>query len=94
MKTVGQKMVKLEPYQGTSADLAGSISLFLATILGIPVSTTQVKTSAIMGVGASKRLSNVNWDVVKNMVITWIITFPVCGLLGYITTFVFMKIFV
>ncbi len=94
IKTVGLKMVKLEPYQGTSADLAGSFSLFLATVLGIPVSTTQIKTSAIMGVGASKRLTNVNWDIVKNMVIAWIITFPACGLLGYITTFVFMKFFV
>lgn len=94
IKTVGIKMVKLEPYQGASADLAGAICLFLSTILGIPVSTTQVKTTAIMGVGASKRLSNVNWDIVKNMVIAWIITFPACGILGFLMTFVFMKFFI
>ena len=47
-----------------------------------------------MGVGASKRISNVNWSVVKNMFLAWIITFPACGLLGYLTTFVFLKIFV
>ena len=94
IKTVGMKMVKLETYQGASADLASSICLFLSTIFGFPVSTTQVKTTAIMGVGASKRLSNVNWSVVKNMFLAWVITFPACGILGYLTTFIFMKIFI
>ena len=93
IKTVGMKMVKLEPYQGASADFAGALGLFVLTILGIPASTTQIKTTAIMGVGASKRLSNVNWDIAKNMVVTWIITFPACGFLGYLITLVFMKIF-
>ena len=94
IKTVGMKMVKMEPYQGAAADLASSSSLLVCTLLGVPVSTTQVKTTAIMGVGASKRISNVNWGVVKNMFLTWIITFPACGLLGYLTTLVFLKIFV
>ena len=94
IKTVGMKMVKLETYQGASADLASSICLFVSTLFGLPVSTTQVKTTAIMGVGASKRISNVNWKIVKNMLLAWIITFPACGLLGYFTTFVFMKIFI
>ena len=94
IKTVGMKMVKLETYQGASADLASSICLLVSTLLGLPVSTTQVKTTAIMGVGASKRISNVNWKIVKNMLLAWIITFPACGLLGYFTTFIFMKIFV
>ena len=93
IKTVGMKMVKLEPYQGVAADFAGALGLFVLTILGIPASTTQIKTTSIMGVGASKRLSNVNWDIAKNMVITWIITFPACGLLGYLITTIFMKIF-
>lgn len=94
IKTVGMKMVKLETYQGASADLASSACLFLSTVFGFPVSTTQVKTTAIMGVGASKRISNVNWSVVKNMFLAWIITFPACGILGYLTTFLFMKIFI
>ena len=94
IKTVGIKMVKLEPYQGTSADLASSLCLLSSTLSGIPVSTTQTKTTAIMGVGAAKRLSNVNWKIVKNMMLAWIITFPACGLLGYLTTFIFMKIFI
>jgi len=94
IKTVGMKMVKLETYQGASADLASSICLLVSTLFGLPVSTTQVKTTSIMGVGASKRISNVNWKIVKNMLLAWIITFPACGLLGYFTTFIFMKIFV
>ena len=94
IKTVGVKMVKLEPYQGTAADMAGALCLLFSTISGVPVSTTQTKTTAIMGVGATRRLKNVNWNIVKNMVLAWIITFPVCGILGYLTTFIFMKIFI
>ena len=94
IKTVGLKMVKLEPYQGTSADVAGSLCLLFSTLTGVPVSTTQTKTTAIMGVGAARRLSNVNWKIVKNMMMAWVITFPACGILGYITTFIFMKIFI
>ncbi|MHB8128812.1 MAG: inorganic phosphate transporter [Mobilitalea sp.] len=93
IKTVGMSMVKLDTYQGFAADIAAAISLYVATILGIPVSTTHTKTTAIMGVGASKRISNVNWSVVKEMVYAWILTFPGCGLLGFIMAWIFMKIF-
>ncbi len=93
IKTVGMKMVKMEPYQGTAADLAGAGCLLISSLFGIPVSTTHTKTTAIMGVGASKSIKNVNWEVVKEMVIAWIVTFPGCGLLGYLMTFVFMKWF-
>ena len=92
IKSVGMKMVKMEPYQGAAADLSSSTSLLVCTLLGVPVSTTQVKTTAIMGVGASKRISNVNWTIVKNMILAWIITFPACGILGYLTTYLFMRI--
>ena len=94
IKTVGLKMVKLETYQGASADLSGALCLLLSTILGIPVSTTQVKTTAIMGVGASRSIRNVNWKIVKNMFLAWIITFPICGLLGFLMTNIFIKIFI
>ena len=87
-------MVKLETYQGASADLSGALCLMFSTLLGIPVSTTQVKTTAIMGVGASRSMKNVNWKIVRNMFLAWIITFPVCGLLGYLMTQVFLKIFI
>ncbi len=93
IKTVGMGMVKLDPYQGFSADAAAAISLFAATILGIPVSTTHTKTTAIMGVGASKRLSCVNWSIVKEMGAAWILTFPGCGLLGYVMSLIFVRIF-
>ena len=93
IKTVGVKMVKLEKYQGTSADIASSCCLLGSSLLGIPVSTTHVKTTAIMGVGASKGFSKVNWNIAKNMVLTWIFTFPGCGLLGYLLTKVFTQVF-
>ena len=93
IKTVGMKMAKLEPYQGAAADLSSAACLMISSVVGVPVSTTHTKTTAIMGVGASKRISNVNWGVVKDMVLAWVLTFPGCGLLGYIATQVFMRIF-
>lgn len=93
IKTVGMGMVKLGKPQGFGADLAAAICLFLASSLGIPVSTTHTKTTAIMGVGAAKRMSSVNWSVVKEMVVAWILTFPGCGLLGFIMSYIFMRIF-
>jgi len=93
IKTVGLGMVKLETYQGFSADLAGALSLLLASVLGIPVSTTHTKTTAIMGVGTAKSLSAVNWSIVKEMVAAWILTFPGCGVLGYLMAVIFMQIF-
>ena len=92
IKTVGMKMAKLEPYQGTASDISGAICLFCASLVGIPVSSSQTKTTAIMGVGASKRLSNVNWKLAKNMILAWVITFPTCIVLGYMTTEIFLKI--
>lgn len=93
IKTVGMGMVKLETYQGFAADLAGAICLLVSSVLGIPVSTTHTKTTAIMGVGASKRISAVNWGVVKEMVAAWVLTFPGCGIVGYLMAYFFMKLF-
>ena len=93
IKSVGMDMVKLEQYQGFSADLAGAGCLLISSLTGIPVSTTHTKTTAIMGVGAAKRLSSVNWGVVKEMVFTWILTFPGCGLIGFLMAELFMWIF-
>lgn len=93
IKTVGMGMVKLEKYQGFSADAAAAVCLLISSLWGIPVSTTHTKTTAIMGVGASKRVSSVNWSIVKEMVIAWVLTFPGCGLVGYIIALIFMKIF-
>ena len=93
IKAVGMDMVKLEKYQGFSADLAGVICLFIASSSGLPVSTTHTKTTAVMGVGAAKRVSSVNWGVVKEMVLAWFLTFPGCGLIGFLMALLFMKIF-
>lgn len=93
IKSVGMDMVKLEKYQGFSADLAAVFCLLLASIFGLPVSTTHTKTTAIMGVGAAKRLSSVNWRVVRDMVSAWVLTFPGCGVIGFLMALLFMKIF-
>ncbi|MGN0519693.1 MAG: anion permease [Candidatus Fimenecus sp.] len=93
IKSVGMDMVKLEKYQGFSADIAASISLLISSIFGIPVSTTHAKTTAIMGVGAVKRVSAINFSVVKEMMLTWILTFPGCGLIGFLMTKLFIWLF-
>ncbi len=93
IKAVGMDMVKLETYQGFCADLAGAICLLISSTLSLPVSTTHTKTTAIMGVGAAKRVSSVNWGVVKEMVLTWVLTFPGCGIIGYLMAKAFMLIF-
>ena len=93
IKSVGMDMVHLEKYQGFSADLAAALCLLLSSLFGIPVSTTHTKTSAIMGVGAVKRLSAINFGMVKEMVLTWVFTFPGCGLISFVMAKLFMAIF-
>lgn len=93
IKSVGMDMVKLEKYQGFSADLSAVICLFLASTFGLPVSTTHTKTTAIMGVGAAKRISSVNWGIVREMLSAWVLTFPGCGIIGFFMALLFMKIF-
>ncbi|BCK01122.1 inorganic phosphate transporter [Anaerocolumna chitinilytica] len=93
IKTVGMGMVKLDTHQGFAADLAAAISLLISSLTSIPVSTTHTKTTAIMGVGASKRISSVNWGVVKEMILAWVLTFPGCGVVGYLMAYIFMRIF-
>ncbi len=93
IKSVGMDMVRLEKFQGFAADLSAAACLLLSSLLGIPVSTTHTKTSAIMGVGAVKRLSAINFGVVKDMLLTWVFTFPGCGLISYVMAKLFMEIF-
>ena len=92
IKSVGMDMVKLQTYQGFAADTGAAACLLLSSLTGIPVSTTHTKTTAIMGVGASKRLSAVNWNIVKEMVLAWVLTFPGCGLLGFLMAKLFILI--
>lgn len=92
IKSVGMDMVRLEKYQGFSADMAGAACLLGFSLFGIPVSTTHTKTTAIMGVGAVKRLSAINFGVVKDMVMTWVLTFPGCGIIGFLMAKLFMML--
>lgn len=93
IRSVGMDMVKLEKYQGFSADVAASLCLLFSSLFGIPVSTTHTKTSAIMGVGASRRLSAINFSVVRSMMLTWLFTFPGCGLISFLMAKIFLFIF-
>ncbi len=82
VKTMGSRITHLSPFQGVCAETAGSITLFLATALGIPVSTTHTITGAIVGVGAAKRASAVRWNVAQDIVIAWFVTMPAAALIG------------
>lgn len=83
IKTLGHKMVKLQPVNGFAAETSSSAVIFTATTLGIPVSTTHNISAAIMGVGAAKKLSAVKWPVVEKMVWAWILTIPVSATIAY-----------
>lgn len=93
IKTMGMDMVKIEKYQGFSAEIGASACMLGATALGIPLSTTNAKGTAIMGAAAARRISNVNWNVVKEMLLAWGLTFPACLLLGYLMAKLFTFIF-
>ncbi len=85
IRAVGMKMLKTEGYQGVSADLASAVGLGFCTLYGLPVSTTHVKTTALMGSGASVRFRSVNWRVAGQMILAWLFTFPGCGFLGFLS---------
>src|SRR5712691_3441571 len=82
VRTMGSRITRLTPMQGACAETAGSIMLFTATALGIPVSTTHTITGSIIGVGAAKKVSAVRWAVAKEIVTAWIITIPAAGFLA------------
>jgi len=82
VKTMGQKITKLKPFEGFCAETAGALTLFGATHFGIPVSTTHTITGAIIGVGATKRLSAVKWGVTTRIFWAWILTIPVSAIIG------------
>ncbi|MDR1465760.1 MAG: inorganic phosphate transporter [Oscillospiraceae bacterium] len=93
IKAVGMSMVRLEAHEGFAADLAASACLLLSSLGGLPVSTTHTKTTAMMGVGAARRLRGVNWSVAREMALAWVLTFPGCGLIGWLTARLFLRIF-
>ena len=93
IKTVGGNIMKIRPINGVAADLSGAMIIFGATFIGLPVSTTHVISSSIMGVGASHRLKGVKWGTAQRMIITWVITLPIsataAGLIYFILNFIF-----
>jgi PiT family inorganic phosphate transporter len=84
VRTMGLRIVKLEPPSGFSAETAAACCIEVASRLGIPLSTTHTINTAIVGVGASKRLSAVRWGVVREVVAAWVLTFPVCGVIAWL----------
>jgi inorganic phosphate transporter, PiT family len=92
VKTMGQKITKLKPVGGFCAETGGAITLFLATSLGIPVSTTHTITGAIVGVGSSRKMSAVRWGVAGNIVWAWIFTIPASAFVAAIAWWVGTKI--
>ena len=92
VKTMGQKITKLKPVGGFCAETGGAITLFIATMLGIPVSTTHTITGAIVGVGSAKRVSAVRWGVAGNIVWAWIFTIPASAFIAAIAWWIGTKI--
>lgn len=84
IKTLGMKVTALRPIHGFTADLSAGAVIEFASNVGIPVSTTHCAASAVMGVGATRRLSAVRWGVAGNIAMAWVLTFPICGGLGYV----------
>lgn len=82
MKTMGGGVTKLEPASGFAAQTASAIVIEAMTFLGAPISTTQVITTSVMGVGSARRLSAVKWGVAQNILIAWVITLPITMALG------------
>lgn len=88
VKTMGQRITKLKPFEGFCAETAGAATLFSTGILGIPVSTTHTITGSIVGVGMQKRISAVHWGVTKNVIWAWIFTIPITALMGAIIYYI------
>ncbi len=93
LRTMGFRVTKLEPVQGFAAETAASVAIQGASLLGIPLSTTHTISTAIMGVGASRRLSAVRWGVGRNIVTAWLLTFPICFAISAVFALLFRWIF-
>jgi PiT family inorganic phosphate transporter len=93
VKTMGQRITKLKPVGGFCAETGGAITLFLATALGVPVSTTHTITGAIVGVGSTQRASAVRWGVAGNIVWAWIFTIPASAFVAAVAYWISLQIF-
>jgi len=93
VKTMGQKITKVKPFEGFCSETAGAMTLFMATHFGIPVSTTHTITGAIMGVGARRGASAVKWGVTRKIFLAWLLTIPVSAVIGGSMYFFFRWVF-
>ena len=93
VRTLGWRVTALQPVHGFASDFSAAIVIEVASNFGIPVSTTHCASSAIMGIGATKRFSAVRWGVAGNIITAWILTFPICGGLGYLFAWLMRVIF-
>lgn len=91
IKSVGMDMAKIEKHQGFAADIAAAASLFILSLSGIPVSTTHVKTTAILGTAATGGRKKINIATIKDIALTWVLTFPACGFLGFSATKIILQ---
>ena len=88
METMGHRVVELEPIHGFAAETTAASIIYTGAHFGIPLSTTQVISSAIMGVGASRGIRGVNWGVARRILFAWVLTIPAAGLFGALTWYV------
>jgi len=93
VRTMGYKITKLEPVNGFAAETSAAVAITVASALGIPLSTTHTINTAIMGIGATRGFSAVRWGVAGNIVTVWILTFPVCAVLGYVYAWLLKLVF-
>jgi inorganic phosphate transporter, PiT family len=93
IETLGAKMTRIVSWQGFVAEAAASTTIFTASLFGIPLSTTHTITSCIVGVGASKRFSDVRWGVLKKIGLAWVVTFPVCAFIAYVAAKIAVALF-
>lgn len=92
IKKVAMSMTRLEPFEGFATDLSSAIGIFVATYFGFPISTSQVKAFAILGAGATKGINKVKWKTVREMIFTWILTFPGSGIISFLLTLLMLLI--
>jgi inorganic phosphate transporter, PiT family len=93
IKTMGFKLTRLEPVNGFAAETGAGVAITICTALGIPLSTTHTINTSIMGVGATRRFSAVRWGITRRIVVTWLLTFPACGIMGYAFAWLIQHLF-
>jgi PiT family inorganic phosphate transporter len=93
IRTMGFKLTKLESVHGFAAQASSGTAILAASWLGIPLSTSHAISASILGVGSTRRFSAVRWGVASDIIVTWLLTFPVCGVLGYLLTLLFRWVF-